>query len=468
MLVDERTLAVTVFDADTDTVLGSVPIPPGESIGDVLITPDQTRGFVTTFSNVLIVIDLTTSPPRLAAGPNPIPISNPGEDLAISPDGKFLVVSDGGVPAPISVVDIARQAEIHTLSVGSDTNSIDVCSNGSVLATSFNDRTVHRLKINRAGVLRDTGEVLSLDSAANNVFCAPGGTSGLVIYGFPTAELTSFTIPGLHRVDTRELPGGYGNTGLVNVTGNRVFARITDESANTGFIDSFDYNAITAALGATPRFSIPVSVAPGYFGVDQLALHPNNAKLYVSERDSDAVKVYDANTGALLTAITDAHIDQPVGVTVAIPSTDICMGPPPDGAIVGTDGPDVLRGTPGNDVIFGLGGHDVIDGSGGDDLLCGGHGHDVIRGGSGDDIVNGGSGRDVISGGAGNDRLQGGSGNDTLLGGPGDDLIEAGASGDVLSVVDDVSGNDRVDGGSHVTGDRCLGDRGDAIRNCNP
>jgi DNA-binding beta-propeller fold protein YncE len=105
MVADNTTQSVTVFDADTHVVLGTVPTP-SILTGDVIITPDLKRGFVTNSNRQVVVIDLTTSPPSLAGGTNPIPISDLGGELSISPDGKFLVVSG----KPISVIDIAAQA----------------------------------------------------------------------------------------------------------------------------------------------------------------------------------------------------------------------------------------------------------------------------------------------------------------------------------------------------------------------
>jgi WD40 repeat protein len=163
MVANNTTNSVTVFDADTYAVLGTVPVPPGgEVVGDVLITPDLKLGFVTNFGYEVSVINLTTSPPTLAGGTNPILISNAGEDLSISPDGKFLLVSDGSAPEPLSVIDIASRSEIHTLSVSQDHNSVDVCSNGAVLVTSFSDNLLRRLTISGTGVLTDTGDVLSV------------------------------------------------------------------------------------------------------------------------------------------------------------------------------------------------------------------------------------------------------------------------------------------------------------------
>ena len=67
MVADDSTASVTVFDADTDTVLGTVALPTGPAIGDCSITADRTLGFVTNFTGNVFVIDLTTVPPALGS-----------------------------------------------------------------------------------------------------------------------------------------------------------------------------------------------------------------------------------------------------------------------------------------------------------------------------------------------------------------------------------------------------------------
>ena len=94
-MVADGTSSVTIFNADTDTVLATVPISSG-SIGDCSITADQTLGFVTNFRSEVFVIDLQTL--ALASGTNPIPISNPGEDTSLSPDAECPRV---GRPPPV-------------------------------------------------------------------------------------------------------------------------------------------------------------------------------------------------------------------------------------------------------------------------------------------------------------------------------------------------------------------------------
>jgi hypothetical protein len=308
MVADNRTNSVTVFDADTHAVLGTVFITSGFFLaGDVGITPDLKRGFVTNFPSEVFVIDLTTSPPRLAGGTNPIPVSNSSQDLSISPDGKFLVVASGSEePQPISVIDIAAQAEISTLSTGENTTSVEVCSDSSVLVTSLDGVGVRRLTLSAAGTLADTGEVFSV-GFFSNVYCAPGAQSGVVVSG---GTITSFTIPGLVGVDTRPLSGTQTYAGTINRAGNRVFARSNDP----GSIDVFDFDSDTGALGESPLLTIPVGELLNVVGLEQIALHPNGTKLFVSE--PSAVNVYNPRTGALLGSITDPNIVTPNGVTV--------------------------------------------------------------------------------------------------------------------------------------------------------
>jgi Ca2+-binding RTX toxin-like protein len=421
MVADRATFSVTIFDADTHVVLGTVPISPSPGfgdVGDVLIAPDLKQGFVTNNGNQVFVIDLTTSPPGLAGGTNPISISNLGSDLSISPDGKFLVV---GSSEPISVIDIAARAEISTFFTGFDTSSVDVCSDGSVLITSFDLDATHRLTLSGTGTLTDTGEVLPLSvGRPTNVYCAPGAQSGVAIEiggGDFIGAVTSFTIPGLSAVDIRTFFNKNTFSGTINPTGNRVFVESAVNLA--GSIDVFDFNSPTGALGASPLLTFSVGFATPFSGFDQIALHPNSTKLFVSEISlgptPGAVNVYDPNTGALLASITDPAIVSPTGVTV-VTEADPCALPPPTGAIVGTNGPDILNGTPFGDTIFGLGGPDILNGKGGDDLICGGAGGDLITGGAGNDTLN------TQDGVSGNDSASGGAGNNVCTGDPGDAL----------------------------------------------
>ncbi len=336
MTVDRVRGAVTVFDADNDVFLGKVQIPGGEfNVADCSILADQSLGFVTSFSTRQVwVIDLTGAP-TLAGGTNPIPLSDEASDNTITPDQQFLLVS--GRDDLISVVDIASRSEVGTfVAAGKDYTAIEACSDGSILATDFLKR-VDRLTIDSGGNLAFTGESMPLIRAVNAA-CAPDAASAIgVREGFtflpPIGLIRSALIPGLATVDDRELVG-QGISAAINSAGNRVFVRSTTPSIDGlppfGTVDVFSYISATGALSAAPSFSFRVDTTSSSFGVDQLALHPDDTKLYVGELFE--LNVYDASTGSFLKSITAPNMFRPQGVCFAqpVPPTAVEIDVKPD------------------------------------------------------------------------------------------------------------------------------------------
>jgi Bacterial pre-peptidase C-terminal domain/Bacterial Ig-like domain len=327
LVADNATHSVVVFDSDTNTALGSVVLPGRNgATGDVAITDDASLGFVTDFGFHVWVIDLA-DPTHPTVEPTPIAISNFGEDIAIAPDQQFLVVSDGGAPEPLSVVNISSRTEIGTFSLGSgaDADSVEVSETGSVLATSFSSASVRRLTIDGSGTLTDTGEVLSVSSPVN-VYAAPGGTFGVVVSR--TGFIQSFGIAGLTPVDSAST-GTSVIAAVFNAAGDRVYVR-----EGVGLVHAFSFDPATGDLSSAPLFSITVSSAPTFGGMDQLTLSPDGTRLYVPEDAADAVKVYDATDGTFLASITHANIQAPTGITIVDTGLSVTGTDPANGSVV--------------------------------------------------------------------------------------------------------------------------------------
>lgn len=336
VVANDSTKTVTVFDPVTDAVIGAVNIPTSSLIGDVEILPEEELAFVTAYqSRQVFVIDLSGTP-ALAPGINAIPVATSGEDLSITPDGKFLLVSDGSGIQPISVIDVATRTQIGTFDAGSDHTSVEVADDGSVLVTSIRTDTgvrgVRRFTIDSAGNLVDTGERLNV-AGLGNVYPAPGGQTGVAIrFG----NVSSFTIPGLSLITSRPRVRTPTNlqSAVFSPDGTRLYVR-SDGVDNMGFIDVWAYTPATGDISATPLFTIdgidndPAGPLPHrisvYFGIDQIALSPDGLKLYVPQNNS--LDVYDAQTGAFLTSITDSSISLATGVNVAqLPTPEVPEG----------------------------------------------------------------------------------------------------------------------------------------------
>jgi len=306
-MVADQGHRVTVLDATTNAVLGSVGIGPGSG-GDCSITPQETLGFVTDSQYRIWVVDLTSSPPTLAAGINPIPISNRGLDIAITQDGRYLLVCDGLAPEPVSVIDVEARAEIETLGLGSDCTSLDICDDGSVLVSSYEQGNVRRLVLDESGDLTDTGEVLSF-GAPVNVYCAAGSATGFALG--EAGQLRSFTIRGLEFLDEQPL-GGQALCGLFNGTGDLVFVR----TVNSDVVRAFGYDPATGEFGSS-AFEFPVTSTSKFFGIEQMAIEPQDDRLYVPVEGG--VVVYEIATGNVLTTITDGSIVLPTGICFSAP-----------------------------------------------------------------------------------------------------------------------------------------------------
>lgn len=265
-MVMEFSHTAFVVDSQSSSMLGSVSIVPASMTGDCVISPDGRLGVTNDFSSRLWLIDLYASPPQLAAGTNPVPISNDGQDIATSYDGRFVLTCDGFYAAPISVVDIATRVEIDALDFGGACSSIDACRDGSVLVATRAGQ-VRRFVLDAEGQLNDTGETLVV-AAPFNVYCAPDGASGVAV-SYSGGTLHSFRVSGMVPVSTRSMSGPGPVSGAFAVDGTKFFVR-----SETGILDAFGYDPSTSQFGTTPIFTLEVGALTPYSGIEQLALDP--------------------------------------------------------------------------------------------------------------------------------------------------------------------------------------------------
>ena len=112
--------------------------------------------------------------------------------------------------------------------------------------------------------------------------------------------------------------------------------------------------------------------------------------------------------------------------------------------ISGGIGKDIIYGGNGKDSLYGESDADKLYGDAEDDMLSGGDKNDTLYGGEGNDSLYGDKDADKLFGDSGNDTLVGGLGKDTLTGGDGADVfVYANGDGDD-TILDYVSGQDKI------------------------
>ena len=366
IIADGVTHTAIVFDTTTNSILGKMDLDYSDSeAADCAIAPDGQKGFTTDFDSRLWAIDLSATPPRLAGQPNPIPISNPGEDVSITADGRYVVTCDGVRLSPVSVVDVASQTEISTFDTGSDCDAVEACADGSVLVSSVEANSVKRLTIDESGTLTDTGDSLGVFGPIN-VYCAPDLQSGILVSRY--GSVVSFTLPEMSGVEERPNFNGIWNSAVFSSSGDRVFLR------GNYTLDAYEYDSTTATFGTAPLFTIPLPFeGRTYYGVEQVALDPTGSKLYVPQ--PGGLRIYDAADGTHLSTITDPDLlSASAGICVLPRITGDCVSFTKQGerilAINGAPcGPPVANAGPdmSEECVSPVGNVFLLDGSGSTD-----------------------------------------------------------------------------------------------------
>ena len=316
LVVANDTNALRVFSASTLATVATIPVSAATPF-DVVVMPNQSLAFAARADGIWVV-DLSLSPPALAAGLNPIP--TPAgmpfvEDMAVTRDNRFLVASDGSAASPIVVIDTATRGVVGTINVLADHNSVEVCDNGSVLVTSATTNLVRRLTIGATGTITDTGQTLSLPSSAIpvNTACAPGGTVAVAV-NFSTGNLQSFIVNGMTPVSTQVLPGGLGICVAISRDGTKVFGR-----GSGGNLTAYAFNSTTGVIGAQVWSTNNLGPANAFFGVDQIALDPGGTRIYVGAGPGFVVAM-NTSTGAI---VGSAVATSPTGIALRRAPTSV-------------------------------------------------------------------------------------------------------------------------------------------------
>ena len=295
MVVDNKSFELRLFNADTDVVVTSLKTTTSQLSGDCALSADESLGFSSHADNRISVYELALPVAAAEVDTSSIEISNAGVDMSLSPDGSLLVSAGAGIVyEPLSIIDTATKTEVAVAAPFLNHTSAEFCDDGTLLVTttygdSFAmpfDNAIYVARLNLAGELQLGGHRLSSGAQPNNGSCAPGSRAGVLLDR--EAGLTSFTLPGLEQADFAQLQGSTAVAAVFNYAGDRLYVRTTES------IEAFDFNPLNGAM--RPDWVRSVAYSSEYFGIDQIALHPDTGKLYVD--GGGEMLILDTETGA--------------------------------------------------------------------------------------------------------------------------------------------------------------------------
>lgn len=250
---------------------------------DVAVTPDDHYAFFSNFFDYEVYrVDISDpTNPRLA-GKLSIAEIYP-EDIAISPDGSFAVVTDGSSYTSENLIFFNPQTftsySAYVLQThGGSAQAVDIAPNGTVIVCDFlYDRIIFgRVNSSYNGLVSENA--LSMVDAVN-VAISPDGTTALVA-GLYARRLGVFQITGAGAV----VPGvpSYLDLGVppqsIDFSPDGRRAYVVSNSATSDPPDKFSWVNVTApgrvSMGASPAASLFSTCYGAYYGIDILSAAP--------------------------------------------------------------------------------------------------------------------------------------------------------------------------------------------------
>jgi len=306
-----------VIDLTTNTV--RVNLPTGPSPLGATVTPDGRLGIISNFTGgTLSLIDLTATPPvvsgTIATGPAML---NP-ESVAITPNGRFAIVADGGFETNIIAIDLQQRNIISKVAGLPGNQGVAITPDGTLaLVLSAGTNQVSVVAIDSNGALTDTGQRVTLSGSGGGprtIAITPNGRRAL------TTDLNG-------RVTILQISGGtVSNIGFIGNLGSSTSGlAITGNGRKVYVSNAGSSNLAVLAIDASDnvtdtnqRIFVPDGTPATFFGVPGLAITPDGARLFISGFNTGRISILDIATDTLL-PVTITVGSSPAGIGMAGP-----------------------------------------------------------------------------------------------------------------------------------------------------
>jgi DNA-binding beta-propeller fold protein YncE len=295
---------------------------------DVVITSDGKTAIVSNFGDSRVFfIDISggfnTSPTILGSARTKIF----AEDLAITPDGKYVLVTDGAFSPGVAVIEIATRKYIHNNNLGwRDAQAVAITPDGeTVLVVDYFGGAIHAYTLRGDGILIHKKSINVLPFWPINVSISPDGRTVIVPLAFASGCVVLYfdTEGNLFKKGVTSLPAKSGQSCVFCKDGTKAYYLSNSQAKGTRVhilevTGPGQVSATDTSITITPRRGIGQ-----LFGVDTLALDPSENYLYVTNPNGNAL------TGiAIIDLTTNTHVGHiqttgfPTGIAFATIMSD--------------------------------------------------------------------------------------------------------------------------------------------------
>jgi hypothetical protein len=319
---------IFIMNATSDTIYGPFlegQLGASQNLLDVAITPDGKTALVSNFGDqALYFIDISdpTSPSLGSPLPVSLTLSMFAEDIAITHDGRFALVTDGAFSSMIASVDTLSRTLVYTLNMETgymtpthDAQAVAVAPNGTVVYADYFAGEVGTALIDAAGHLAHVGTYSYTIGDhlpwPSNIGIAPDGQTVIVCDAFSsTVGIFQITAPGvlshtgivtglLSEVVSGTSPGV--QSVAFNAAGDKAYAVINARFDDLGdpLPDQLAVLDISGpgqvSLDMASAVTLPRATSGQLFGVDVIAVA--GRKVYVGH---PTISITDTNPLAVV------------------------------------------------------------------------------------------------------------------------------------------------------------------------
>lgn len=319
---------------------------------DIDVTPDGRTALISNFGDSKIFfIDLADPMSLSVTAAITIPMF--AEDIAISEDGKFAVVADGGFSTRLATIDIASATLVYTADLGTESpQSVIIAPDGTIAVADYFYSAVHTYLLDDMGVIT-TGHTYTYTYPGYaitdtegmprpvNLGLAPDGetiivcdavTATIGVYRIVAPGVLTFTgvvtgLQGTFPIDENHYKQAVQSVAF-NEAGDKAVAIVNhyyySSTAYQDRIAVLDINGPgQVSLEAGGVVTIPHTTGSQFFGVDTVVVADNQAYLgYPSgstpDNPTNLAIVNLTNYNVTTTMVLSHEISLPTGVA-AVP-----------------------------------------------------------------------------------------------------------------------------------------------------
>jgi DNA-binding beta-propeller fold protein YncE len=296
----------------------------GDSLLDVAITPDSNYALISNFAGQKVYrIDISDPTNPVLAGT--ITLSFYAEDIAISPNGQFAVVSDGGFSNNLAFINLSSFSNYSLYTIKSSNLYAQAVAigndNSTVIMPDYaNSRIIYgRVNATFSGLVSENN--LPADGNPINISISPDGTTVLTA-DFWGSSVGVFQITGPGIVvpgSTPKITGfhEYPQSIAFSPDGKKAYVVCAGSPVTFSWLQVNGPGNVT--MGGERVTNLFSYSAAGYFGVDVLAVAPAgnyaiaSSTAYISDPHTRASLI---NLGNYQATAIDATQDDATGVAI--------------------------------------------------------------------------------------------------------------------------------------------------------